>query len=51
MDPLITLEPIRHGDVTNSSQHAPLAPPAAENNLANLFTVFGVATSVMFGCI
>jgi hypothetical protein len=39
MDPLITLEPIRHGYVTNSSQHAPLAPPAAENNLANLFTL------------
>lgn len=38
MDPLITLEPIRHVDVTNSTQNAPLVPQAAENNLANLFT-------------
>jgi hypothetical protein len=33
MDPLITLEPIRHGDVTNSSQHAPLAPRQLKTTL------------------
>jgi hypothetical protein len=26
MDPLITLEPIRHVDVTNGTQNAPLVP-------------------------
>jgi hypothetical protein len=33
MDPLITLEPIRHVDVTNSTQNAPLVPRLLKTTL------------------